>query len=345
MESKKTIEITSGTIIRAILFGLLLVFIYLIREVIAIVFLSIVIASAVRPASRWFQKYHLPRIISVLVVYLIAFGILGLTFYLIVPPLFFEVSNFLNSGHLSFSRLPSIIIPSIFSETEIPSSVSGILEEISFASEKFLSQLTQGFFKTVSVVFGGAVSFFLIVIISFYLSVQEGGIERFLRIVAPVSYEQYLVGLWERCQRKIGKWLSGQLLLGLLVGALVFIGLTVLRVNYALSLAVLSAVFELIPMFGPVLAAIPAVIFGFLQAPWLGVAVLILYVFIQQFENHLIYPLVVRKVIGIPPIIVILALITGGKLAGFFGIILSVPVAVILMEILNDIAEKKSLEK
>ena len=279
-EKKNIMEITSGTIARFILFGLLLVFLYLIRDIIAIILLSIVVASAARPAAKWFQNYHIPRVLGVLIVYLIAFGILGIAFYLVVPPLFFEVSDFLSSNHSSFSELPSKIIPGFFDNNEIPSSVSGILEEFSSTSEKFLSQLTQGFFKTVTVIFGGIVSFVLIVIISFYLSVQEGGIERFLRVIAPASYEQYVVGLWERSQRKIGRWLSGQLLLGLLVGSFVFIGLTILRVKYALSLAILSAVFELIPVFGPVLAAVPAVILGLIQAPWLGLAILILYVFI-----------------------------------------------------------------
>lgn len=338
---KQTIEISSGTIMRIILFGLLLFFLYLIREVVAIVFLSIVIASAVGPAAKWFEKYYLPRVVGVLIVYLAAFAVLSLTFYLIIPPIFFEISDFLNTTDLNLSEISFKFMPDIYTGTKVQSSVSGVTEKIASASEKFLSQVAQGFFGTVSAVFGGAMSFVLIVIISFYLSVQKGGIEHFLKIVTPSSYEDYILGLWERSQRKIGRWLRGQLLLGLLIGSLVFIGLTLLGIKYAISLALLSAIFELIPIFGPIMAAIPAIIFGFLQAPWLGLAVLILYVVIQQFENHLIYPLVVRKIIGVPPILVILSLIIGGKLAGFFGILLSVPVAVILIEILNDIAARK----
>ena len=137
--------------------------------------------------------------------------------------------------------------------------------------------------------------------------------------------------------------MQGQILLGILVGVLVFLGLTILQVKYALLLAILSAIFELIPIFGPILAAIPAIAIAFLQGPSSALAVLILYVIIQQFENHLIYPVVVKKATGVPPILVILALIIGGKLGGFLGILLSVPLATVLMEIMNDIASKKEI--
>ena len=192
--------------------------------------------------------------------------------------------------------------------------------------------------------FGGALSLILIIVISFYLSVQEHGIENFLKIVTPREYEGYILDLWARSRRKIGLWLQGQFLLGILVGVLVFLGLTILGVKYALLLAILTAIFEVIPVFGPVMAAIPAVGIAFLQKPVLGLSVLVLYFIVQQFENHLIYPLVVRKTIGVPPLLVVLALVIGGTLGGFFGLLLSVPIAAVLVEVVNDIARKKEIE-
>jgi predicted PurR-regulated permease PerM len=117
----------------------------------------------------------------------------------------------------------------------------------------------------------------------------------------------------------------------------------VLGIEYALVLALLAAVMELIPIFGPTLSAIPAIALGFVESPSLGLFVLALYIIIQQFENHLIYPLVVRKVVGVPPIIVILALVIGGQLAGFMGILLSVPVAAVLLEFAEDMQKEKRL--
>jgi predicted PurR-regulated permease PerM len=136
--------------------------------------------------------------------------------------------------------------------------------------------------------------------------------------------------------------MQGQFLLGALVAVLVFLGLTLLGFKHALLLAVLAGIFEIIPLFGPILSAIPAIIVGFADGGVAtGLLVTGLYVVIQQFENHLIYPLVVNKVVGISPVFVIIALLVGGKLAGFIGILLAVPVSTVLVEYYLDIQREK----
>ena len=140
--------------------------------------------------------------------------------------------------------------------------------------------------------------------------------------------------------------MQGQLLLAFIVVVLVYLGLTILGVPYAFFLALLAGVFELIPVFGPILSAIPAAIIAFSDGGLsLGLMTVGLFLIVQQFENHLIYPLVVRKVIGIHPIMVIIALLAGAKLAGFLGIILSVPLAAALKEYIDDVERKKDREK
>ena len=137
---------------------------------------------------------------------------------------------------------------------------------------------------------------------------------------------------------------------GVLVGVLAFLGLTILGIESALFLAVIMMVFEIIPVFGPILAAVPGVAIAFTEGirgvdPGLtaGLFVALFYFIIQQFESHLIYPLVVRKVIGIPPVLVIVALVVGAKMAGFLGILLSVPITAIIMEFLNDLAKERKI--
>jgi predicted PurR-regulated permease PerM len=211
--------------------------------------------------------------------------------------------------------------------------------------EVFLREHASTFFAAGSSLLGGALSFGFVIVISFYLAVQENGITTFLRIVTPLKHEAYVVGLWTRSQQKIGRWLQGQIILALLVGALVYLGLTILGVQYALVLALVSALFELIPYFGPIMAAIPGVALALVQSPILGLWVLLLYVLVQQLENHLIYPIVVRKTVGLPPLLVIIALLVGGKLGGFFGFVLAVPVMAALVEYLNDVVEQKRLRE
>ncbi|OGZ30178.1 MAG: hypothetical protein A2931_03655 [Candidatus Niyogibacteria bacterium RIFCSPLOWO2_01_FULL_45_48] len=333
------IEISTGTFIRALLVVLGLVFLYLIRDVVAVVLLSVVIASAIEPAAQWFMRYRLPRILSVLLVYIISFAILAAAFSLVIPPLFSEISQV--SSKSLFQTASGALFEFV---PELPISISQTLTSLLDKAGVYLEQLAGGFFQATSLVFGGALSFILVVVISFYLSVQERGIENFLRIVTPIEYERYILDLWSRARKKIGGWMQAQILLGLLIGVMVYIGLTVLQIKFALSLAVVAAIFELIPVFGPVLAAIPAVLVAFLQKPILGLVIIIFYFVVQQFENHLIVPVVFKKAVGVPPILVVIALIVGGKLGGFLGLLLAVPLAAVLVEFLNDVVERKQIK-
>lgn len=338
----QVLVISTGTIVRAVLVLVIAFLFYLLLDLVLIILTSVVIASAIEPATRWFAKYKVPRILSVLLVYICAFVAIFSFLYVFIPPLFVDVTELSLSIPKDTSTLP--ILDKFGPISDITSGFfPGLsLENMFNDLRNVLAEFSTGTFTTASTVFGGAFSSILILVLSFYLAASEKGIENFLRIIVPLQYESYVVGLWNRSQYKIGQWMKGQLLLGLIVGVLVYLGLTILGVKYALVLAILAALFELIPIFGPVLSAIPAVMLAFTVSPTVGVMTIGLYVIIQQFENHLIYPLVVKKIIGVPAIIVIIALIIGGQLAGFLGLILAVPLATVLMEIAGD-AEKKKL--
>jgi predicted PurR-regulated permease PerM len=200
--------------------------------------------------------------------------------------------------------------------------------------------------SVIAFVFGGIFSSVLIIVLSFYFAVVETGVDDFLRVVTPKKRQHYVLGLWRRSQHKIGLWMQGQLLLGVLIGVLTYLGLMILSVPHALVLAVIAGLLELIPVFGPPLSAVPAVAVAFVTGgPTLGLLTVALYVIIQQFENHLIYPLVVTRVVGVPPILVIVTLIAGGQLAGFLGILLSVPVAAVIQELVNDLESGRLVEE
>ena len=342
-EKNIIINISSGTFLRAILLGLLFVLLYILRDLVLVLLTSVVIASAIEPATRWFAKYRVPRIPAVIFVYVFIVAFIVMVLYLFIPPFLNEFSS-LSSSLPQYLESINLINPITGSGAE------GLVGDLSKTfplgeTIKNIQGTIVGFsnniFQTLSAVFGGVFSFILIIIISFYLAVQERGIENFLQIIVPDKHEKYIIDLWKRSQAKIGKWMQGQLLLGLLIGVLVYLGLTILGVKYAFTLAIFAAMAELIPIFGPIIAAVPAVLLGFLDGPTLGFMVIGLYVIIQQFENHLIYPLVVRKVVGVPPLLVILALIIGGQLAGFLGILLSAPIAAVIIEFTNDIQREK----
>lgn len=338
--NRPTISISTNTIIKGILLILFVWFLFIIRDVILVVLVSVVIASAIEPAVRFLARYRIPRTLAVLIVYVLTFS-----FLIALVPLFFlpALSDLTGAsstlaqkiGTLSFLTDPDGVFSAI--------SKLGYLSDLSSNLQGAVVGFSQGFIETVSLVFGGFFSFIMIVVISFYLAVQEDGIAEFLRIITPARREGYIINLWHRAQRKIGLWIQGQMLLGLLVGVIVYLGLKILSIEYALILAIMAAVFELIPVFGPILSAVPAIIIGFSHSGTTGFLVLGFYLIVQQFENHLLYPLVVKKIVGVPSIVVILALIIGAKVVGFLGIILAVPASAILIELLSDFEEHKKL--
>jgi len=337
-----SVHITSGSIITVLLFLALAALLWFLKDLVLILITAIVIASAMEPAVNFLTRRRIHRVLSVILVYLCVFGAFLSVLFIFIPPLLGDAADFL-------SRLPQTL-----SAINISDATHGLLpwgnvgDQISSADllrniSKTLSDTTGGVFTTLSAFFGGLTSFVLIIVFSFYFSVQETGVDDFLRVVTPVKEQAYVLSLWKRSQEKIGKWMQGQMILGIIVGILLYLGLVILGIPNALMLAVIAGLFELIPVFGQILAAIPALMIGFSDG---GITALLLvaglYLVVQQFEAHLIYPVVVKKVVGVPPLLVIIALIVGAKLAGFLGILLSVPIAAAIQEFVSDIERKKA---
>lgn len=348
--SEKIIQISAGTIIKAILIGIVFLAFYYLRDIVLVVLLAIIIASAVEPGTQWFLRRRVPRILAVLLIYFSAVMFMVGAFYFLFLPLLNQSATFLSTlpGYLGELQVWNPLQDSALFSSD--SAVQGFSKNFSLAQivdqiNTTVASLSNGLFTTASTIFGGVLSLILVIVLSFYLSVESDGVTNFLRIVTPAKNEKYVISLWKRSQHKIGLWMQGQVILAVIVAMLVFLGLTLLRVENALLLAVLAGIFEIIPIFGPILAAIPAVTLALVTDGMTSALLVIgLYIIIQQFENQLIYPLVVRKIVGVPPLVSILALIIGGKLAGFVGLLISVPIVTMLIEFLNDIEKAKLAE-
>ena len=339
------IRIDSSTIIRAILFVLLALLLYEIFNVVLVALTAVVLASAVEPGVKQLTRYRVPRVLAVTVVYLFALSAVFAFAYFFLPTVIANISEL-------FARAPEYIrslqldapgLTNAFGGTAgEPLSVSEVVSNLQNTSVTSFEELL----GVVSSVFGGVVSFFLIITLSFYLAVKKNGVENFLRLVVPVAREEYVIDLWKRTQVKIGKWLQGQIVLMVIVGVLSYLGLVILGVPNAGLLAMIAGLFEIIPVFGPILSAVPAIALAALSGG-LTLALLTagLFAIVQQFENNLIHPLVVTKVVGVSPIIVILAIFIGGQLAGFLGVLLAVPLAAGIVEFADDVREKKRATK
>lgn len=345
-----SISISTGTMVRAVLVGLSVFLLWFLRDLFLVVLTSIVIASFIESAVPHFKKARINRILAIVIMYVISLlGMAGL-FYLFAPLLITEIYNF--STFLS-SYIPGISWLNYFQNEAFSGakdivgslsgdfSVSGLLS----VSKAFILNLSGGFFNALSVAFNGIFNFVLIIVISFYLSIQEKGIENFLRVVVPLRYESYVVDLWDRSSRKIALWMKGQVVLGIVVAVLIYLVLSLLGIEYALLLSIIAGVMELVP-YGMIVAMIPAFSFSFISG---GIASALMvmgaYLIIHQFEVFLFAPLIIEKVVGLSPVVIILSALIGFELGGLWGILLAIPVAVIVMEFLNDIEKDKILAR
>jgi len=346
MDKEFRVSITSGTVITALFIIAGVYVLWLLRDLVLLVLAAIVIASAIEPWILFFIRRHIPRFVSALLVYVLVFGSLFTLLYFFFPPIIADTANFLSILPKYLDTLNSSdSFSNITNATNIISSQSGGIQSMLstlLSLQSVFSATSSGVFQLLSTFFGGIFSLLLVIVLSFYFALQDTGVDDFLRLIMPVAYEDYSVDLWKRSQKKIGLWMQGQVLLSVIVGILVYLGLLIIGVPYALLLSVFTALAEIIPIFGSLLAGATAVVIGYSDGG-LAIAAIVagLYIVVNQFESNLIYPLIVKKIVGIPPLLVIVALIAGYTLAGFLGALLSVPMAAVALEFISDFDKRK----
>lgn len=351
-ENNKNIRlsISNDSIVRVILIGLVFYAAFKLTNLILIILTSIVIASFVVYAVSKMNRYIKNRTASVIIIYVISITIIVGLLSVFVPVFITEMSDLV--GQLSkyipnSSILNSFQIDTISGAKTVVSNIShnASLGDVVKSTQNLVESLSGGFFSIFGTAFGGMLNLLLIFIISFYLSITEKGIENFLRIVTPDVHKEYLINLWQRTERKIGLWVQGQMLMGVIVGVLAYLGLTIIGVKYSLVLALMVIIAELVP-FGLVIATIPALLFAYLDGGVTIAAITLgFYLILGQFETYLIYPLIVKRATGISPLVVILSVLIGAELAGIWGVFLAVPMAVCLIEFFDDLEKKKILAR
>ena len=344
----RKVVISTGSIVRVVIVIVATLALFLIRDLVLVFLASIVIASSVEPAASWAKRHSIPRLLTILVVYIFAAVLFAGVFYFLFLPLLGEFSNFIASFP-EYSK--TIAADPMFSGSLGSTSLFGNMSHTISVPDllSYLNNLVVSFstsaFGGVSSIFGGVLSFILMIILSFYLAVQEDGVSKFLRVITPWKQERYIIDLWRRSQTKIGRWMQGQLLLAVIIAVLVYLVLLLVGIPQALLLAVAAGILEIIPLFGPIIASIPAILIAFTSGGASEALIVAgLFLVIHQFENQLIYPLVVKKVVGVPPMVSILALLIGFSLGGFLGMLISVPIATVFMEFIDDL-EKEKVER
>lgn len=313
-----------NTIFLALLTTVLLWVAFQIRDIIILVFVAMLLSLALSPLVERLQSKRISRATATLIVYLV---FLVLLFFL----LGYGFSPLVEQTVLFFSQLPRLLGALLASPLVEPVSqqiIEGLTSQLSVASGSLL--------KITLNVFSSIFSLITLVIFSFYFTLELKTVKKsFSGLFLNEETKKRVETIVAEIELKIGGWVRGELILVLVIGLLTYLGLTVLRVNYAVPLAVIAGLLEIIPVVGPVISAIPAAVVGFAASPLLGLGVIALFILIQQFENTFVVPRVMQKATGIDPVLTMLVIFTGGKLFGFLGALLSVPVTLVVIIVLK----------
>lgn len=325
--SVQKIEVSSKTIVFTILLLLFLRFIFMITDLILSLLIAFIIMSALKPFVSFLEKRRIPRLAGALVIYILFITAMIFLFSIILPPLVTETASFIK-------QLPDIIrnsFPGVFSAFNLN---TGSLFQ-------FIPNITDQFFKFASGFFSNVVFFISTVFFGFYFLVEENGFKNLLTKFLDQETAIRISTIIDKAEHRMNSWFWGEIILMTVIGILSYIGLSLIGMRYALSLAVLAGLLEVVPTLGPILSAVPAFFVGLSYGYFTAYITIALYFVIQQFENNLIVPLVMKKAVGVHPIATLIALVVGGKIGGTAGVLLAVPVLVLLETVILEFIKTK----
>ena len=318
------IDISHKTVVFIAIFILALWITYLIRDLLIILFVAVIFVSALSPLVNFLIRLKLPKALSIAVAYLIIIAIVTGLIVSVLPPLIEQSSRLIVTS-------PSLVAQ-FFNVTNIDKTV--------FASE--LTSLSKNLFSITLSIFDNLLAIVFLLVLTFYMLLEKDNLESRIASLFKNKEERVKRSI-VKIEEKLGAWMQGQLILSLLVGILSYIGLTIFNIPYALPLAMIAGIMEVVPVIGPIISALPAVFLAFTISPFLSIVVAVMYLVIQQLENHLIVPQVMRRAVGLNPLIVILAIAIGSRLLGISGALLAVPMAVVFQIIATEIIEGKKI--
>jgi predicted PurR-regulated permease PerM len=333
MEKETPINISWNTLWRVLFFVFLAVLLYLAREAVVVLLASAVISLGLEPLVGFLEKRRIPRILGALIVFFLVLLIFAAAIYLVVPVIASEIGSFFEQLNQAFSSIFGFSIS------------KASLEVFKGGLDKALE-----FVRTSNISIGGAVSSMFnnlilvaaTILVTFYLMVEKDGVERFLRAILPDAYERTILTIFTKFKIKIRRWMLAQLVLSAAVGVLTGLGAWLLGIRYPAVIGILAAVFEIVPVIGPVLVGIIAFLIAISDSLLLGLYALIFFTIVQQFESHVLTPIIIGRTMRIHPVLVIVSLIAGAQVAGFVGVLLAVPIAVAVQEVVGYLSESKS---
>lgn len=336
MSTEQTLDISWKTIFKVFTAIFLFYLIYLAREIALWFFFGLAISILLEPAINALRKIWIPKMVAIVLVYVSILGLLGILIYITAPVFIIEIKQFSNFLPDYFNKINPVL-------QQLGIDFSQSFSEFTKSLVGGLEQSSKGIMNAVMAFFGGLASTVVIITIAFFLSLEDRGPERFLAFISPQKYQEHIVVFFEKAQTKVAGWFGARIIACTFVGIGSFIVFYIFGIEYAFLLALIAGVLNFIPYIGPLVTAILLLVFVMVSSgSWLITLYVLLAIWaVQVIENNLLTPFLMKKMIDLPPVLVLISLLLGAQIFGFLGTIFIVPIAGIVYEFVREILEKR----
>lgn len=294
-----------------------------------------VIFYVTNPLVNMLEKVKVPRILSIIIVFILilTLGFFGINY--IVPIVQDQFNKLISNTPNMISAAEDVVNLWKDNQSYIPKQLETTIENVTDNLNTYVENITSFLFDAIGQIFGFVFAFFLIPFFLFFM-LKDGDkfvpfVTQFLSKPKAKSFK-ILVG---NINRTLSSFIQGQFMVSVCVGIMLYIGYLIIGLNYSLTLALFAVVMNLIPFVGPFLSAVPAVIVGLFQEPIIGVWAAVVMIIAQQIESNFISPNVMGKVLQIHPLTVITLILAAAGIAGFLGLLFIIPAYAVVKTIIS----------
>lgn len=353
---KVVVELSMGSVAKA---TMLIIFLYVIAQFLASIeqililfFVALFLSAALDPAVDKLQEKKIPRALGVLLIYLAVFVFLFFFISQLIPLIGRQVgelavkisefvTNLTSNGRtdLPFENQWRPFVDDFFKTVDKDTLIENVQKGLEYVAGQ-LKSIAGNTWTALTVVFNGLLNAFIVLVLTFFMVIEEDTSERFFRSLFPSKYSNYIVSKTSEIKNKVGNWLRGQIILSITMGMITGLGFAIMGVEYAATLGMLAAIAEFLPMIGPTITFLAGALIASNQSLWLVLGVAIWCIFMQILEGNVLIPVIMRKAVGLSPVIIIVAMLVGYQFLGILGIVIALPTATVISIFIEDYTRK-----
>jgi len=323
------IEISIKTILYSFLFLAGLFVLWQVRDLIVLILFCFILMEAINPTVTRLEKYKVPRSLAVIVIYLLLLTVVYLAFAGIIPILVDQTNSLINTLPGTLNKIN--IFGFSFSSIDWPAQF-GSIQNLPSNIARFTISVASNLLST-----------FVIFVITYYLLLERKKLPQYGERLLGVSAKEKIQAVLNQLELRLGSWVNAEIFLMTLIGLISYIGYTIIGLEFAVPLAIVAGLLEIVPNIGPVISTGMAALVGLTISPITGLLSILVGLIIHQSENILIVPNVMKTSVGLHPLLTIVLIATGAKLGGIIGAVLAIPIYLTFEVVLKVLVTSKKI--